>query len=299
MKNYIPIRQLTESVSGVRIEKVNATFISNLFNNISKPHRNDHFICLMLISGRAELLVDFKKVHVSQAKIAFLPPGHIQKVIRFEKDTSGWILFLDNKLVDDHARIMIEDSLVKGPVLSLSRWDLEWFTRYFELLYQTCDDHSLGSLDKTAVNALAAPGICKIASAFHSKTASVSAHHSPRSIELTRNLRRFAKKNYRDLKKPADYAALLNVSVTYLNDTIKSVTGFTTSYFIQQEVLRESQRLLCYTDLSIKEIAGELGYNDSKYFNRLFTNLTKVSPGRFRDDFKSLDLKKVSFTRRQ
>jgi AraC-like DNA-binding protein len=95
------------------------------------------------------------------------------------------------------------------------------------------------------------------------------------------------RKHYRDLKKPSDYADLMNFSISYLNDTIKSVTGFTTTYFIQQEMLREGQRLLGYTDLSIKEIADHLGYDDSKYFNRIFSKLANVSPGRFRNKFKS------------
>nr|WP_262898746.1 helix-turn-helix domain-containing protein [Dawidia soli] len=79
----------------------------------------------------------------------------------------------------------------------------------------------------------------------------------------------------------------MSFSTSYLNDTIKSVTGFTTTYFIQQEMFREGQRLLCYTDLSVKEIAALLGYDDHKYFNRLFTKLANLSPGRFRKNFKS------------
>jgi AraC-like DNA-binding protein len=80
----------------------------------------------------------------------------------------------------------------------------------------------------------------------------------------------------------------MSFSTSYLNDTIKSVTGFTASYFIQQEMLREAQRLLCYTDLSIKEISIDLGYDDTKYFNRIFTKLAGIPPGRFRYNFKSL-----------
>jgi AraC family transcriptional regulator, transcriptional activator of pobA len=289
MKGKIPIRELKEAISGVRIDRVNYAYISSLFDTISKLHRNDHFICLMLTSGSAELLVDFKKVRVAQDKLVFLLPGQIQRVIKFHKNSDGWILFLDNKLVDEHARLMIEDSLFKGPLLSISGSDLQWFTLYFKLLFQTYYDYDLGSLHKSAVNALVGPCVYKIASAFQANTESVLAHHSQRSIELTKKYKRLVRKHYRELKKPSDYADLLNFSISYLNDTIKSVTGFTTTYFIQQEMLREGQRLLCYTDLSIKEVAANLGYDDAKYFNRIFTKLAGVSPGRFRKDFKSHD----------
>lgn len=287
MKSSIPIWQLKENISGVRIDRINDAYISSLLDNISKLHRNDHFICLMLTSGSAELLVDFKKVHVARERLLFLLPGQIQRVVKFNNNSDGWILFLDNKLVDEHARLMIEDSLFKGPLLSISGSDLQWFTRYFELLFQTYNDYALGSLHKSAVNAFAAPCVYKIASAFQANTESVSGQHSQRSIELTKKFKRLVRKHYRDLKKPNDYAGLMSFSISYLNDTIKSVTGFTASYFIQQEMLREGQRLLCYTDLSIKEISAYLGYDDSKYFNRIFTKLADDSPGRFRNNFKS------------
>jgi AraC-like DNA-binding protein len=283
----IPIWQLKENISGVRIDKMNEAYISSLFDDISKLHRNDHFICLLLTSGSAELLVDFNKVHVAPERLIFLFPGQIQRGVEFNK-IDGWILFLDNKLVDEHARLMIEDSLFKGPVLSISGSDLQWFTRYFELLFQTYNDYAFGSLHKSAVNAFAAPFVYKIASAFQATMESVSAQHSQRSIELTKKFKQLVRTHYRDLKKPSDYAGLMSFSISYLNDTIKSVTGFPATYFIQQEMLREGQRLLCYTDLSIKEISAHLGYDDTSYFNRIFTKLAGSPPGRFRNNFKSL-----------
>ncbi|WP_052273147.1 helix-turn-helix domain-containing protein [Flavihumibacter solisilvae] len=287
MKGKIPIWQLRENISGVRIERINEDFISSRFDDISQLHRNDHFICILLTSGAAELLVDFQQMHIDHEKLAFLVPGQIQRAVNFDESSQGWILFLDNKLVDEHARLMIEDSLLKGQLLELSKPDLEWYTRYFDLLFRTYEDTTLGSLHKQAVNAFVAPCVYKIAAAFQANTESLSGLYSQRSIELTRNFKRLIRKHYRELKKPSDYAGQLNISISYLNDTIKAVTGFTTTYFIQQEMLREGQRLLCYTDLSIKEVADYLGYEDDKYFNRVFTKLAGVSPGQFRNIFKS------------
>lgn len=287
MKGKIPIWQLKENISGVRIERFNDAFISSLINEITQLHRNDHFVTLILTSGSAELLVDFKKVVVAKDTLVFLIPGQIQKAVKFSNNSKGWIMFLDNKLVDDQSRMMIEDSLHKGPLLSPSPADLTWYSQYFELLFQTYHDNSLGSLHRSAVNALAGPCIYKIASAFQANSDKLTGEHSQRSIELTKKFKRLVRKHYRELKKPSDYAEMLNFSISYLNDTIKSVTGFTTTYFIQQEMLREGQRLLGYTDSSIKEIASHLGFDDPKYFNRIFSKLVGVSPGRFRNIFKS------------
>ena len=46
--------------------------------------------------------------------------------------------------------------------------------------------------------------------------------------------------------------------------------------------MRQACRLLAETDMSIKEIASSLGYEDSLYFSRLFRKKRKESPGAYR-----------------
>lgn len=64
---------------------------------------------------------------------------------------------------------------------------------------------------------------------------------------------------------------------------MKSVTGFPTTYLLHQEIIGEAQRQILYTDKTIKEIANYLGYADYKYFIRLFTKITKLTPTKFRN----------------
>ena len=108
------------------------------------------------------------------------------------------------------------------------------------------------------------------------------ARHSRRTIDITKRFRQLLRKNFIAIKRPSEYAGIMNISLSYLNDTVRMVTGFSVSYYIQQEVVREAQRLLCYTGLSIKEIASELNFEDEKYFNRVFSKVSGESPGLFR-----------------
>ncbi|WP_125720477.1 helix-turn-helix domain-containing protein [Flavobacterium ustbae] len=103
-----------------------------------------------------------------------------------------------------------------------------------------------------------------------------------RSVIITKKFMNLVRHNYHHLKKPADYAFKLHISVTYLNDTVKKTTNLSTSLIIQKEVLREAQRLLYYTDKSIKEISDLLGYEDEKYFMRIFRKKTGFSPTEYR-----------------
>ena len=54
------------------------------------------------------------------------------------------------------------------------------------------------------------------------------------------------------------------------------------SRYVRRERVLQARRLLLYTELSVKEIAAELGYDDSAYFTRLFTKETGVPPSVYR-----------------
>ncbi|RYE30398.1 MAG: helix-turn-helix domain-containing protein, partial [Sphingobacteriales bacterium] len=50
----------------------------------------------------------------------------------------------------------------------------------------------------------------------------------------------------------------------------------------------EAKKQLKYSTKTIKEIANNLGYDDSKYFIRLFTKIVHSSPSVFRQDTKTI-----------
>ncbi len=90
-------------------------------------------------------------------------------------------------------------------------------------------------------------------------------------------------KDFKKVKNPAEYAKLLNISTSYLNECVKATTGKSVSTHIQQRIILEAKRLLFHSSRSVKEIAGELGYDDHSYFIRLFVKIVRSTPIVFRD----------------
>ncbi|GAA5087448.1 hypothetical protein GCM10023210_10290 [Chryseobacterium ginsengisoli] len=89
--------------------------------------------------------------------------------------------------------------------------------------------------------------------------------------------------HYKELKQVKEYASLLNITPLYLNEIVKEITGFSASHWIHQEIILEAQRLLYYTDLDIKQIAFQLGYEDHAYFSRFFKKNTGNTASQFRE----------------
>ena len=81
----------------------------------------------------------------------------------------------------------------------------------------------------------------------------------------------------------ASCADQLFVTPKYLAEVIKRDLGVTPTDYINQRLIEESKRLLLASDLQVKAIAYQLGFNDASYFNRLFKKVTGQSPAQYRN----------------
>ncbi|ANF52236.1 hypothetical protein A0O34_17680 [Chryseobacterium glaciei] len=88
------------------------------------------------------------------------------------------------------------------------------------------------------------------------------------------------------LESPSFFAKKLNISTSHLNDCVNSNTGKSVTYWLQNAMIVEAQRLLYYTDNDVKEIAYNLGFEDHSYFSRLFKKISNETPLSFRRKFR-------------
>lgn len=80
-------------------------------------------------------------------------------------------------------------------------------------------------------------------------------------------------------------ANALNVSPNYLSGILKSLTGLNTRQHIQQRLIEKAKEKLSTTNLTVSEIAYDLGFNYVQSFNKLFKSKTNQSPLEFRAGF--------------
>jgi AraC-like DNA-binding protein len=81
---------------------------------------------------------------------------------------------------------------------------------------------------------------------------------------------------------PSFYAEKLHVTANYLNKICKTETDKTAGDIIRKRVTIEAQRLLHYTNLSVNEIANDLGFDNVSYFITFFKKQAQTTPEQFR-----------------
>jgi len=77
----------------------------------------------------------------------------------------------------------------------------------------------------------------------------------------------------------------LNVSPGYLTSMLKVLTGQSTQQHIHDKLIEKAKEKLSTTQLSVSEIAYDLGFEHPQSFSKLFKTKTKVSPLEFRQSF--------------
>jgi AraC-like DNA-binding protein len=77
----------------------------------------------------------------------------------------------------------------------------------------------------------------------------------------------------------------LNISPSYLSDMLRSLTGQNAQQHIHNKLIEKAKERLSTTDLSVSEIAYELGFEHPQSFSKLFKRKTNFSPLEFRASF--------------
>jgi AraC family transcriptional activator of pobA len=77
----------------------------------------------------------------------------------------------------------------------------------------------------------------------------------------------------------------LHLSPNYLNSLLKQLTGQTTQQHIHEKLINKAKERLSTTELSVSEIAYELGFEHPQSFSKLFKSKTSLSPLEFRRSF--------------
>lgn len=114
-------------------------------------------------------------------------------------------------------------------------------------------------------------------------------HHVIKNDEETKLFKDFSllvNQNFKTMHSVTDYANRLGVSPKSLTKHFQKIGSQTPSDFIKSRIVLEAKRQLLYTDDSVKQIAYDIGFNDSAYFTRFFKKATSKSPLQFKKDYK-------------
>ncbi|MGX5816544.1 helix-turn-helix domain-containing protein [Chitinophaga lutea] len=245
--------------------------------HIEKPHRHDFFIIVLFDRASGVHTIDAVDYPIGHHQIHVLFPGQVHRW-DIEAGARGY-------------QLMIEQSF------------LQQFAPYFRFSFANYQHHPVIPLTDNAFrqlhyefnaikDELAADN--SLRHLIHARAAVIAAIVSKEAEKTISEFRvyqsnpRLARFNtlideyFRTQKLVAFYAAKLHISPNYLNILCRKHLHVSATQLIQQRVSLEAKRLLQSTELSVKEVAFDLGFADHAYFSNFFKAQTGMTPTEFR-----------------
>jgi len=282
-KNIHTNKQITENSSiNFVLYNISDNDLQNISDNEEFPtmlsdHKDDYFVFFYLQEGTVKVRVDFNEIEFSERTIFCTRPGQVHSIISLS-NIKGWVLAIDAVFVKNEYKEIFNKLEFSNNKSNLSREDENELLQCISLVnikyLQTKE-----LICQNVLHDLVSSYIGMIAEIYQ-KNFPVMKNN--RYMEITSQFKTILFSNYKTMKRPSEYASEMSISSVYLNEAVKNTTGFSVRECIKNEIILQAKRLLYYTDLTIKETALRLGFEDWAYFTRLFTKSTKLTPSQFR-----------------
>lgn len=257
------------------LEKV---VLNSLFQQF---HLNSFFMILMIEKAVGEIVADDCESLLNDLQLVVIKPKSINK-LHFNTDCKGKVICF----TEDFFSLRYNDNmlnqfafLAKDAQLAFS-----FSEENFNLLYSILSfaENEFLSCKKDMYKALRSYlniFLIEIERSYKPLKRSIYPGFAKEKAYKFQNL---VNSNYKLFKFPSYYARQLNISTNYLNKISKQYFGVSSGELIRNHLILESKRILHYTNLSVSEIAFELGFDHISYFVSFFKKHTGETPEQFR-----------------
>lgn len=107
------------------------------------------------------------------------------------------------------------------------------------------------------------------------------------STDITKEIRNYMMQNIHRKITIDELCQVFNFGKTYLSTTFKADTGYTIIDFFNYLKCEHAKDLIREDELSLTQIAEELGFSSLYYFSRIFKQVTQMSPMQYKNTFCS------------
>lgn len=272
----IPIHDFVDKhIQAIRVVKLNAL----TEYDTTQPHRHNYFELFIFDKGEGIHDIDFTTFEIVPKSIHIVAPGQVHQVRR-ELDTNGYVILFDMAQIQsdsaaaeflfDHMSYSVNEF---NPTYIFSGKIAEQVMYTAETIWSdyNSDNNLKNEFLKNHLNLLCITCLRSVSENSFDK--------SPND-DTYRKFRQLLRSNFKTIKKVKEYASTLGVSDKKLNEIVQRKTGLTCSALIYNQVILEAKRLL-NTNLSAKEVAYELAFEDPAHFSKFFKSQTGISPSQF------------------
>lgn len=255
--------------------------------NNDLPHLHDFYSIFWIESGEAIHATDFVEYSLTANTILFVPPG-LKHRMHIDRSVTGLYMLFNEDFIQYNRQnhVPLKDyRLFNNPefkslitVAEESAQKLRDIAGMIDREYSSPDNYSSDIvLNLLHLFLLESRRIFD----WQNQVPKESQEETPDTTII--RFKQLIEENFASEKNVSPYAEMLNINPSCLNELTKRLTGITAGELIRNRVIDETKKLLYSSNLSGKEIAYQLGFEDPAYFSRFFKKYTGTTLKEFRD----------------
>ncbi len=253
---------------------------------VTYPHRHDDFYEILFITqGEGVYTIDMQDYAIKPFTIFFVSPGQIHELVLSE-DVQGFIFLFTSSFyhfnkTDPYKLFELPffyNLAQETPPLYLEN-EAERQS-FIDLFKKAIQENQLKLADnEEVIRALLDLVLIQSKRIYPVHVTEESTH---KGRILVKRFKQLIEEKCQENLSVKGYAELLKITANHLSETVKNITGRTSTDLINDRMIMEIKRYLTHTDLGVSEIAYKLNFADQSYFSKYFKKLTEVSPLEFR-----------------
>lgn len=251
-------------------------------------HRHNYYEVFLFEKGEGVHEIDFNAIEIQSPTIHFVSPGQIHRVSR-SLQSSGYVILFSREFY--YLNLENRASLFNMPFLNNNHWkpvinlSVENLNHFKSIVMMAEDEYKSNNNEKDSILRSYINIILQKSKTLFLQQEKELNFNESASGELVSSFKILLEKNFREMHQVQDYAKSLHCTPEHLNQTLKTYYGHSASDMILRRIILEAKRLLMYSELSNKEIAYWLNYEDPSYFSRIFKRKTDCTPNMFREKY--------------
>ena len=245
------------------------------------PHRKDYYLFVLVKKGANRHWIDFMPYTIKPDTFYFTVPQQVH-LKEYAGPMQGLITcFTDEFLQLEENRVLKQLPIIQNPAgaheLLLSERDISFVEDIMrKMLAEFNTDSGWRNQMLTSWLQVLVIYLSRLYTEQFSETTITQDYC------LLKSFQSLIGEHYSNQHDVAAYAEQLNITPGHLTEVIKQQSGKTAITHIHERLIVEAKRRLLHTELSVKQIADELGFEDAAYFNRFFKRLTDATPINYR-----------------
>ncbi|MEQ8235056.1 MAG: helix-turn-helix transcriptional regulator [Gammaproteobacteria bacterium] len=249
------------------------------------PTRTEFHTLLLVESGASVHHVDFEPHRAEAGDLLVIPAGRVQAFDRARAIAGSLVLFthafLERSKLGTRGLAQASDMLLgAGARLHLGEPSLRQVHAAFDMLAgHTQALRAQRFADELVASAFA---LVVFTMADLPETAAAVATTVAQD-ELVARFEELLEARFVAIHQASAYARALRVSLRTLDRHLLAARGQTTRQLVAARLVLEAKRLLTRREMSVKNVAYELGFSEPANFTRFFRARTGLSPQAFRE----------------